>query len=63
MPIKIIARTNKKKMTPKNADILDYRRATGLEALFGYLHLGGKSERLAELMELAFNNANNEITE
>ncbi len=56
-------RNAKSKMAPKNADILDYRRATGLEALFGYLHLGGKSERLAELMELAFNNANNGITE
>ena len=56
-------RNAKSKMVPKNADILDYRRATGLEALFGYLHLCGESERLEKLMEIAFDNANNEITE
>ena len=32
--------------TPKNADILDYRHATGLEALFGYLFLCGENERI-----------------
>ncbi len=34
----------------KNADIVDYRRATGLEALFGYLYLAGETERLQELV-------------
>ena len=28
---------------PKNADLMDYRHATGLEALFGYLYLSGVS--------------------
>lgn len=56
-------RNAKSKASPKNADILDYRRATGLEALFGYLHLSGKKDRLAELMKLAFDNAGNRITE
>ncbi|SCH02203.1 Mini-ribonuclease 3 [uncultured Ruminococcus sp.] len=37
---------------PKNADPQDYRRATGLEALFGYLHLKGKQERIDELFAL-----------
>ncbi len=31
---------------PKSASVNDYRRATGLEALFGYLHLKGDTARL-----------------
>lgn len=34
----------------KNADLIDYRTATGLEALFGYLYLTGQTERLIELI-------------
>lgn len=34
---------------PKNATPAQYRRATGLEALFGYLYLSGENERLREL--------------
>lgn len=56
-------RNAKSKAVPKNADIVEYRRATGLEALFGYLHLSGKRERLSELMAIAFDNANNNSTE
>lgn len=37
---------------PKNAAIVDYRAATGLEALLGYLYLSGRDERLSELMSL-----------
>ena len=33
----------------KNADIIDYRHATGLEAVFGYLYLSGQRERAVEL--------------
>ena len=36
----------------KNAGIVDYRRATGVEALFGYLLLKGNVDRLSELFEL-----------
>lgn len=32
---------------PKNAAIIDYRIATGMEALVGYLYLSGKDERLS----------------
>ncbi len=39
---------------PKNANPADYRRATGLEALFGYLHLTGQNERVSELFESIF---------
>ena len=35
---------------PKNADVVEYRRATGLEALFGYLYIEGKNERIDELI-------------
>lgn len=34
---------------PKSAKPSDYRRATALEALFGYLSLTGQNERLNEL--------------
>lgn len=34
----------------KNASVSDYRHATGLEALFGYLYLTGRQERMLELM-------------
>ena len=40
--------------TPKSATVAEYRAATGMEALFGYLHLGGRQERIAELFEAAY---------
>ena len=36
--------------TAKNATIGDYRKATGLEALYGYLYLSGQEERLLSLI-------------
>ena len=36
----------------KNASEGDYHRATGLEALFGYLYLKGEIERLRELFDV-----------
>ena len=36
----------------KNASLLDYRHATGVEALFGYLFLKGNIERVMELFEI-----------
>jgi ribonuclease-3 family protein len=38
----------------KNASVTDYRRATGVEALFGYLYLQGKTDRINELYNLSF---------
>ena len=38
---------------PKNQDPYAYSRATGLEALFGYLYLTGQEERIAELFDIA----------
>ncbi len=37
---------------PKNANPADYRMATGLEALFGYLYLKGEQQRIGELFEM-----------
>lgn len=39
---------------PKNADMADYRHATALEALIGYLYLKGDESRLDEILNLAF---------
>lgn len=36
---------------PKSAKPSEYRRATALEAVFGYLSLTGQEERIAELFE------------
>jgi len=38
---------------PKNQDPYAYSRATGLEALFGYLYLTGQEGRIAELFDIA----------
>ena len=37
---------------PKNQDPDAYSRATGLEALFGYLYLSGQEQRILELFDL-----------
>lgn len=37
--------------TPKSSSKADYHTATGLEALFGYLYLSGKTDRADELFE------------
>ena len=39
--------------TAKNASVIDYRMATGFEALVGYLWLSEQKERLRELVETA----------
>ena len=40
--------------TPKSATVAEYRAATGMEALFGYLHLAGQKERIYELFDAAY---------
>lgn len=37
---------------PKHSSAQDYRRATGLECLFGYLELTGETERIREIFEM-----------
>lgn len=47
-------RNAKSYTSAKNASISDYRKATGLEALFGYLYLLNRVDRLLALVRLAF---------
>ncbi len=44
------ARNRKPVTKAKNADPLDYRWATAMEALVGYLYLAGRRDRLEEVM-------------
>lgn len=39
---------------PKRATVSQYRAATGMEVLFGFLHLTGQSARIEELFALAY---------
>ena len=45
---------------PRNARPAEYRRATGMEVLFGYLHASGQDERARELFAFAYPNSQNE---
>lgn len=47
--------------TPKSATVGQYRTATGMEALFGYLYLKGEKVRINELFSLAYADKINEI--
>ncbi|HOR85906.1 MAG TPA: ribonuclease III domain-containing protein [Bacillota bacterium] len=48
-------RNTKSSTVPKNADILDYRYATGFEALIGFLYLTGQTDRLMEVINMIIN--------
>jgi ribonuclease-3 family protein len=48
-------RNTKSSTMPKNADMLDYRYATGFEALIGYLYLTGQIDRLMEVIRMVIN--------
>jgi len=41
---------------PKSSNPIEYRRATSLESLFGYLELIGDNERIAEIFEFIWEN-------
>ena len=41
----------------RSAEAVEYRRATGLECLFGYLYLSGNHERARELFLFAVSNS------
>ena len=53
-------RNAKSATAAKNADIVDYRHATGFEALIGYLYLKKDFKRLDEILDMAYkvNNQN-----
>lgn len=46
------ARNSKSRHHAKNFSVLDYRRASGLEAVIGYLYLTGETERLKQLFDI-----------
>lgn len=50
-------RNTKTTHVPKNADMIDYRRATAFEGLIGYLYLMKRFERLDELIKMVFEKA------
>lgn len=41
---------------PKHAEAVDYRRATAIESLFGYLFLLGRNDRINELFGIMMKN-------
>lgn len=45
-------RNAKSHTTAKNATVSDYRKATGLEALIGFLYLNDNMERIMELVKI-----------
>jgi ribonuclease III family protein len=47
-------RNTKTYHVPKNADVIDYRRATAFEGLIGYLYLMKRYDRLDEIIKLVF---------
>lgn len=54
-------RNAKSYTTAKNATVMEYRKATGLEALCGYLYLQGQQERLLCLIKKAIEGLGMEI--
>ena len=54
-------RNAKSSTVPKHAVLIDYKRATGLETLIGFLYLSGRQERIDEIMTLLFNQNTEEI--
>jgi len=47
-------RNAKSGSSPKNADVVDYRYATGYETLIGYLFLKDDIQRLMEILNMSY---------
>lgn len=45
-------RNTKSESIPKNSDVISYRIATGLEALWGYLYVNKQEERLRAIWDI-----------
>ena len=54
-------RNAKSYSTAKNASVTDYRKATGFEALLGFLYLQNKEDRMIELVKMALEQMEMEI--
>jgi len=46
------ARNSKILTSAKHAEIAEYRKASGFEAVLGFLYLTGRTQRIADLLEL-----------
>lgn len=46
---------NTKVNAPKHSTVMEYRNATGLECLFGYLYLTNRLDRIDQLFEICWN--------
>ena len=49
-----LGRNHRANGRPKHATVAEYSRATGLEAVFGFLHLKGQHERATELLRTIY---------
>ena len=49
-------RNYKTQSVAKNSSVQEYHRATGFEAVLGYLYLSGQFERLNQLLEIGVKN-------
>lgn len=56
-------RNHKSATVPKNANISDYRYATGFEALIGYLYLIDNQDRLMEILSRSVEFIQNRLNE
>lgn len=52
------AKNTKIHSSAKNASLSDYRKATGFEAICGYLYLEGNTKRIVELVKLGLDKLN-----
>lgn len=56
-------RNSKSGSVAKHASMMDYRKATGVEALIGYLYLNGQMDRAIELIGAGFDLKNEDTGE
>ena len=47
---------------PKGANAIEYRKATGVESLFGWLYLEQKNERIREIFEIILEHSKKEVS-
>lgn len=47
-------RNAKTHFSPSHGELIQYRRATGFEAIFGYLHMSGETARAKEVFDIAY---------
>ncbi len=58
-----LGRNHKVHGKPKRATVAEYARATGMEAVFGYLHLTGQKERADALLSEIYTTPLSDIRE